>query len=263
MDKPACRRKKTKSLSRSQQLYHSITANTMSTKEQVMCPTCGKGPFASQSRLQAHVRGKKNTACYEVYFNIKSKKATHPSPPQARVKSPSKRSTDNAFPVGDDSPSPAKTPRRSLNLTPTAETPEKSPAPARVLRAKTRKTIVSPRKTRRSARIQLKNSALNYPNGDKEDAAPIQEDDDSDSEDEQSTLMNELDAAADDDSSNNNNNLADESMLHEFEAYCQESYKDRIPMDKDTTAALELLALLSKKRVPLNVYDVVFPVTFV
>ena len=223
-----------------------------------MCPTCGKGPFKNQSRLQAHVRGKKNRACYEAYFNIKSKSATHPSPPQARVESPSKRSTDNAFPVGDDSPSPAKTPRRSLNLTPTAETPEKSPAPARILRAKTRKTIISPRKTRRSARIQLKNSALNYPNGDKEDAAPIQEDDDSDSEDEQSTLMNELDAAADDDSSNNNNNLPDESMLHEFEAYCQESYKDRIPMDKDTTAALELLALLSKKRVPLNVYDVVF-----
>ena len=115
----------------------------MSTNEQVMCPTCGKGPFKNQSRLQAHVRGKKNRACYEAYFNIKSKSATHPSPPQPHVQSPSKRSTDNAFPVADYSPSPAKTPCRSLNLTPTTQTPEKSPAPARVLRAKTRKTIIA------------------------------------------------------------------------------------------------------------------------
>ena len=50
----------------------------------------------------------------------------------------------------------------------------------------------------------------------------------------------------------------DTTILDDFEKYCAMSKKDRLGLPPDLKAATQLMALLSKKRVPLNVYDEVF-----
>ena len=159
-------------------------------------------------------------------------------------------SDDEGFPVGNDPDSPLS-PR--VNTQPKMNQPKKN-----------RCAPILSVKTRAQARIEQQQSR--HENLSEEGAGPdfVDNDNSGDQTDEETNHDQ-----PDENHQNTTNHVyiheeinidaqADTSMLEDFETFCEYSNKHQLRLSADMRAATELMALLSKKRVPLNVYDEVF-----
>ncbi len=192
------------------------------------------------------MRYAKNNSCKDAYYKI-SPKAEQSTPQRVTPvkRGPINFSPDDFPPVSTDTPSPYKTPCKTPKTESSMEENEE------VERAKRKLLLVSPRKTRANTRKLQEKEAMNYPMGSTKDATPrIEENDD-----------NEEESLGNNDESQDDTDMPtgiDYTLLHQFEAYCQHSYQHRRGLDADTKAGIKLLALLARKRVPLNVYNAVY-----
>ena len=219
----------------------------------VVCPNCQRS-FTADRYLRSHLKYEKNKECYEAYYNLEAPTAevatvaataataartttTETTRPPSPVRSPSPD-----FPLPEDSPSPAKTPRHNMGDSPSSMSSGKFGR-------------ISPVKTRAHMRNLAKEStSFNFPHGDVTAGDPESEDSEIDETDSQNTQN-------DDEEDNEMANDApepDKSMMDQFEAYCTASDKNFLELSPSQKAAISLLSMLSKKRLPLVVYKEVF-----
>ncbi len=217
--------------------------------------------------FQKHLRYKKrNAICYAIWHKLPLPGSEPPPVEEAPPSSPEKRPADaNGI---TETGSPPKTPRTDAGLSDDEPIPfGNSPNSEGVIthaevKKTTRRKITrsSPIKTRSRRQAKNRRELFNNPT-----ATPIEEDlvandnrgDNTDDEGDDYPTLDEEEYPTYDPTHKRSDEI-DTSMLDEFTEFCNYSYRNRLNLTDEMKAATQLMALLSQKRVPLNIYEAVF-----
>ena len=238
------------------------------------CSVCEQ-KFKGAGGFSKHLRYPKNAKCYAIFHNepwppVEEAAAPH----QEAVESP-QQDTAAAQPPTPVATTPQK--RQSGEIStieggcfdfPVSESPQpiwpNSPdnsSPERVIttrsRAKTRRRVHC-RVTRRSSRsrARIPRNQENFNNAREETAEELlvaNTNHGDNSDDEAPDYVPNQDNALPD-----QERQIDTSLWEQFDDYRFDSYKDRLSFAPEMKAAVELMALFSQRRVPLNLYEDVF-----
>ena len=241
------------------------------------CETCGVA-YETWAGFKRHMAYKKNRKCHAIYCKL-----PWPPPEEAVQEAPAVAQaptvTNETVAVAEATTTPRKRPSVEISTPdspsfapfPASESPESTWEDRAESRQNPEPTCVNTRpKTRgrakrifsRASRVTTRSRARDL--REKEKANDPTEVPNEELQAENTNHGDYSDEEGDDNLPNlddpvppNYDNI-DTSMWDQFNGYCEKSYKDRLPFLPEIKAAVELMALLTEKRVPLNVYDEVF-----